>query len=591
MAATPNKLSQFWHELKRRNVTRVLAVYIAVAFMLLELVDMISEPFGLPEWSMKIAFFILLVGLIITVVVSWIYDIRSERGIVKTKPTDTTTGKDIPKSSNGWKIAAYISIVIIIALIGFQIFKIDNRFGGNPNKLKSIAILPFENISGNPEQTYFADGITETLITELSRISALKVITIRNANKAAIVYDQPNSIDAFLEGSALLVGERVRVTARLIDQQTGELLWANQFDEELRDVFQLHSYLVNKISSEINILLTREEEKYLASQKKTDPEVYKLYLKGRYNMGKRTEQGLLNAIKYFEDAVTRDPQNAFAYSGLSDAYTLLCEYGLISSREAYPKALEAATKAIKINDRIAETHTSLAYIRLLFEWDWIGAEESFRKAIEINPDYATAHHWYSFFLILQNRAEESIREQKIALELDPLSLIINKGLGHRFLNARQYEKTIESLEQTLEIDSEFAPAYLEMGHAYLQLGDFEEAIHSFEKAKNISGGLVGLTAPTVGYGYAISNRITEARNILDQYNKIANERYVNPYLFACLHLGLNEIEDCFKWLNIAYHQKTPILVQLKVHPIWDPVRSDQRFIEIYNKIWPNDNDL
>jgi tetratricopeptide (TPR) repeat protein len=273
---------------------------------------------------------------------------------------------------------------------------------------------------------------------------------------------------------------------------------------------------------------------------------------------------------------------------LADAYTLLCEYGLIAAEEAYPKAKDAATRAFEIDDQIAETHTSIAYVKLLLEWDWKGAEESFKKAIQINSNYATVHQWYSFYLILQNRVEESIKEQQLALELDPLSVIINKGFGHRYLNARQYEKTIESQLQTLEIEPKFAPSYQEMGYAYIELGKCEEAIKAFQEAIDISGGLVGLTAPTIGYGYAKCGKRQEALEILEQYKELAKESYVNPYFFAVIYAGLGEWEESLEWLEKSYQLRSPTLVYLKVNPVWDPIRSDPRFILLCSKIWPDD---
>lgn len=239
-----------------------------------------------------------------------------------------------------------------------------------------------------------------------------------------------------------------------------------------------------------------------------------------------------------------------------------------------------------MNDRIAETHTSLAYVRLLFEWDWAGAEESFKRAIEINPYYPTAHHWYSFFLSLENRAEESIREQNLALELDPLSSIINKGLGHRLLCAGRYHDAIEAQLRTLEIDSDFAPSFHDMGYAYLELGEYSAALEALEKARTLTGELSGLPSQILGYAYGISGKIKDAKEVLDQYIQISNERYVSPYLFASLYLGLNDLEECFRWLNIAFQEHDVSLVLLKAHPAWNQVRDDPRFVEICSRIWP-----
>lgn len=587
MPGDPNKFSQFWQELKRRNVVRVITVYAGAAFVIIELINNITEPLRLPEWTPTLVIVLLAIGFPIVIIFSWIFDLTPE-GIEKTRPIEEQLPTKNPSASISWKIATYVSLVIILILLGFQIFSREKKPGKSNSELYSIAVLPFTNISENPGQEYFVEGITETLITELARISALKVITVRNSSNAASWYAQRNDIDAFLEGSALLFGDQVRVTARLIDRPSGEALWANQFDRELKDVLNLHSDLVNKITTEINVYLTKEEESYLASRRITEPEVYKLYLKGRYHIGKRNKQGLANAIICFEDAAEKDPHNAYIFSGLADAYTLSCEYGFMPSEEAYPKALAAAGRAIQLNDRIAETHTSLAYVKFMFEWDWTGAEAAFQKAIEINPNYATAHQWYSFFLILQDRAEESIKEQKLALELDPLSLIINKGLGHRMFLAGQHLEAIEVLSQTLEIDPDFAPAYRDMGFSYLELGNHGEAIKALERTRNITDDLTSMNTYALGYGYGIAGKTDEALEILEQYKLIAEERYVSPYIFACLYLGLNEREACFRWLNIAYEERDPSLVFLKTHPIWNPVRSDPGFLYIYHKMWPGD---
>lgn len=452
-----------------------------------------------------------------------------------------------------------------------------------------IAVLPFINISDDPENDYFADGVTEEMISTLSKITGLRVIArtsimkYKGAPKSITEIGRELKVHVILEGSVRKVGNKVRVTAQLVDVQSQVHLWSQDYNRELKDVFAIQSDIAQKVAEELQMQLVTEEKLDIERKATENVEAYSLYLKGRYYLNKRTVEGLKKGIEHFKQAIERDPGYALAYAGLADAYNLLESYGALPPKEAYPKAKAAAEKALDLDDALAEPYTSLAFVKQRFDWDWSGAEDAFKYALALNTNYATAHHWYALYLIQRGRTEESLTEIKRAQELDPLSLIINTDVGRVFYYARWYDQAIEQHQKTLEIDSNFVRAYLDLGQVYRQKALYEEAIAAFQKALKPAGNSTVLLA-LLGHAYGVSGRNDKAQKVLDELKQRSDQGYIPPGYFAWVYLGLGEKDQALDWLEKAYEERASWLVFLKVDPLFDSLREDPRFITLLKKV-------
>jgi TolB-like protein/DNA-binding winged helix-turn-helix (wHTH) protein/Tfp pilus assembly protein PilF len=490
-------------------------------------------------------------------------------------------------------LAALGLLALAAVVVGLNVGGLRERLLGEAGRgqITSIAVLPLENLSGDPEQDYFVDGMTETLITELSKIGALTVISrqsvmqFKGTDKPLPEIARELNVDAVVVGSALHIGERVRITVQLIEAASDRNLWAENYDRELRDILALHSDVARAIASEIRIMLTPEEEARLARTRPVNPEAYEAYLKGRYFWNKRTEEGFKKAIGHFERAIASDPTYALAYSGVADSYILLggADYGALPPHEAIPKARSAALKALGIDSTIAEAHASMGGIKEQFEWDWNGSEREYKRALELNPSYATAHHWYAFLLMQVGQLEEALAEMKRAKELDPLSLIINADLGWALYLARQYDDAISQLRSTLELDSKFVRARFLLGRVYTAEGMYEKAIPEFQKAVDLSGNSPVYVAG-LGYGYAAAGKKSKAIELLNELAERAKQEYVAPYDVALVYVGLDQVDQAFIWLEKAYEVHSDFKDELKLVPILDPLRDDPRFQDLLRRM-------
>ncbi len=494
-----------------------------------------------------------------------------------------------------WPASLGIGLVALLAvLLALNAGGLKERLfgGGQPAPIRSLAVLPLENLSRDPEQEYFADGMTEALITDLAQIGALRVISrtsvmrYKGTEKSLREIARELNVDGVVEGSVLRAGERVRITAQLIQAPTDRHLWAKSYERNLRDVLALQSEIARAITDEIRIKITREERARLSKSRPLEPEAYQLYLKGRYFWNKRSEEGFKRGIDYFNQAIHKDPNYALAYAGLAYSYNLLGHelYSVLHPREAYPKAKAAATKALELDETLAEAHSVLADIRFRYDWDWLGAEREHKRAIELNPGYATAHQWYSHYLLPMGRTDESLAESKLALELDPLSLIINLHLGWHYLYVRQYDKAIEQLRKTLELDPNFVLARLFLGQAYEQKAMHEEAIVEFQKAISLSrGGPVHVAA--LGHAYAVSGKRGEAQKVLERLIELSKRRYVPSYEISVIYAGLGDKEQAFAWLQKAYEERdSSWLLDVNLDPRFDDLRSDPRFADLVRRV-------
>ena len=456
-----------------------------------------------------------------------------------------------------------------------------------PSKtIDSLAVLPFVNLSGDPEMEYLSDGITDTLINSLSQLRKLRVVprslTFRYKGREVDPQRVGSELDAraVLTGRVMQRGDTLLIGTELMDVAKLSQLWGAQYNRKMADIFVLQEEIAREITEKLRLQLTGDERKRLTKRATGNKEAYQLYLKGRYWLEKRTPEGFSKAIEYFQQAIAKDPTYALAYSGLADCYSFLPTFAFVPPKEAYPKAKEAALKALEIDDTLAEAHTSLALVKAYQDWDWSGGEREFQRAIALNPDYAIAHLWYGWTLANTGRVEESIAEVKRALELDPLSLNINWFLGVVYYFARQYDQAIEQYRKTLELDPNFFLPHTFLGLAYVQKSMYKEGIAELEKAVAISPS--NLSLAFLGYGYAVAGRRLEAQKVLDQLNEISKEKYVPALHRALICAGLVEKDKAFEWLEKAYEEH--FIIAIKVHPAYDPLRSDPRFADLLRRM-------
>ncbi len=458
-----------------------------------------------------------------------------------------------------------------------------------PKRIRSLAVLPLENLSRDPEQDYFADGMTEALISTLAQIGSLKVISrtsvlrYKGTDKPLPQIARELNVDAVVEGSVLYAGDQLRITAQLIHAATDRHLWAKSYERDITNVLRLQSEVAQAIAKEIMIKLTPRERACLTCARTVKPEAYEAYLKGRYYWNKWTTEGYQKGTEYFELAIAKDPGYAPPYAGLADTYSTLGIYGILPPKEAFTRAKTAARKALEIDDALGEAHTSLALIRFFFDWDWFGAEEEFQRAIKLNPSHAMAHTAYAFCLIAMGRLEEARREVRRAQELDPLSLLVAVALADYYYCVGDYDKATGQARKMLEMDPNFWPGHSALGWAYEHKAMHEEALAELQKAADLSGGNIR-TMAGLGYAQAISGRKGEAMKVLDKLKELAKLGQVTSSYISMVYIGLGENNLAFEWLGRAYEERAPWLIWLKVDGVFDPLRSDPRFQDLLHRM-------
>ena len=458
-----------------------------------------------------------------------------------------------------------------------------------PRGIRSLAVLPLDNLSGDASQNYFADGMTDELITDLAQISALRVISrtsvmvYKGARKPLPQIARELNVDAVVEGTVLRSGDQVRITAQLIEASTDKHLWSQSYEGELRDTLALQNRVASAIADQIRINLTPQEQAALKNVKVVNPEAYESYLKGRYFWNKRTADGLKVALAYFNQAIEEDPKYAQAYSGLADTYALLgdWQYAVMTPKEAFPKAKAAAIKALELDSALGEAHNSLAFVLDGFDWDLDSGGKEFRRAIELNPGYATAHHWYAWHLSLLGRYDEAIAEMRKAENLDPLSLIINADLAELLVLAHSYDESIRQSRKTIEMDPNFALAHNQLAQAYLQEHRYEEAVAELQKAVQLSGDSPTCIA-NLARAYVASGKRSEALKLLSDLKKRSNSGYSNASEIAMIYASLGDTDQAMNWLERGYEERFNPGVLLR--PGFDPLRSDPRFQNLVHRI-------
>jgi TolB-like protein/Tfp pilus assembly protein PilF len=479
-----------------------------------------------------------------------------------------------------------VSVLTLFAIWGWRV----SRATAVSQPKTIIAVLPFDNLSRDPDQEFFSEGLTEEMTAQVGKLNRdrLKVLASSSVAKykrstlAAREIGKELNADYLLQGTVRRWSNRVRITAQLIQVRDQTAVWTDSYDRELKDLLAVQDSVVRSIASQIHIALTEEQQKRFATPRQLSPEAYDAYLKGRYYWNKRTGASMQKAEQYFQQAIDHDPNYAAAYSGLVDCNSGLAWHGFKSPAEALPKAYAAARKALEIDSESAEAHASLG-LAMSHHWDWSGAEAEFKRALQLDPQYANAHHWYADYLSMQRSHNEAVAEAKRALELDPLNLMISTWLGLRYYLARDYSRAIEENRGTVELDPNFAAGHLLLGEDYVQAGLHNEAISELKRAADLSGDSP-LYEAQVAVALALAGRNRDALRIVHELETTARTHYVSPYGVAQIYAALNQKENTFKWLQAAYEDHAVWIGYLDVDPIFDRYHSDERFEHLLRRV-------
>jgi len=533
----------------------------------------------------RLVVLLLVIGFPIALIIAWAFELTPE-GLKRTDFAD-----ELPTKSA--RSRAWIYVVIIAAAISVGLFFLgrhtskQSEAGQAP--VKSIAVLPFENLSHDPDNAYFAEGVKDELLARLSKVADLKVISIRSTEQLKVSADDLTQIARkfgvanILAGSVQRSSDQVRVNVQLVKGETNAHLWADTFDRKLTDIFAIESDVAKTIAEKLQAKLTGSEERAISVEPTSNSQAHELYLKGRYLWNRRTAENLKKALSYFEQAAEKDPNYALAYVGIADTCGLFPVYGAGAPQEYLPRAKAAAEKALALDDSLAEAHASMGLIYYSY---FKGAEsvKEFERAIELNPNYATAHHWYGrLTLVMIGRLDRAMAEAKRAYELDPVSPIIHADLGGVSLAARRYDEAIQQLRATLEVDPEFYWAHRWLGMALELKGDTEGAIAEYKRAIELNDD--PSTLAFLAHAYASIGHHEEARQLLAQLTEKAKTRYVQPYAFALVHLGLGEKDQALDWLEKAVQGAGATFLNfIKTDAFFDPLRGDPRFEAVVQKV-------
>jgi TolB-like protein/Flp pilus assembly protein TadD len=585
-------MNDFFAELKRRNVYKVALAYIVAGWALSQGIAQVLPVFNVPNWIIRLIVLLVIIGLPIALALAWMFEITPQ-GIKRTETADAML------ISARQKQRAWIYVVVVGGFLSIGLFLLGRYTAQTPRQSetatgaallqKSIAVLPFENLSGNPENAYFTQGIQEEIVTRLAKIADLKVISrtstqnFKSSPENLAQIAKQLGVANILEGSVQRSGDQVRVNVQLIKAATGAHLWADTFDRKLIDIFAVESDIATTIAQTLQATLTGSEKTSIAKRTTANTEAYELYLKGRFFWNKRTGADLRTAIEYFNQALGKDPNYALAYAGLGDSYGLLPIYGVASPADSFPQAKAAAKKALELDDTLAEAHCSLALVLQFYDYDIEQSLKEFERAIQLNPNYATAHHWYGELLVALGRFEEGISELKRAQQLDPLSLIISADLGEVHTKARQYDKAIEQLRKAIEMDPRFYRAHWSLGKALQLKGRLNEGIAEYRKAVELNDDPFSLAL--LGQAYARAGQREEAQKILARLSDAAKSRYVSAYSFALLYLALGDKERAIDELERTYRERFGNAFSLKADPMLDDLRGNPRFEALVQKVF------
>ena len=519
----------------------------------------------------------------------FVADVKTvEAGFTETKKEPAIAASPAARPARAFRYLLLILVPLVVAALVYAFYK---REKPQPLAISSIMVLPLENLSGDPAEEYFADGMTDALIGDLARIGGLDVISrtssmhYKRTKKSLPEIAREIGVDAVVEGTVQRSGDRVLIRAQLIHAATDRHLWVGDYNRSMRDVLDVQSEIAQAVAREVQIQMSPDEQARLKSSHPVRPKAFDDYLQGRYlYWNKRTEENLNKAIEFFQSAIKEDPGYAPAYVGLADCYNSLSvvQIGALPPAEGRRRAQEAATKALELDGALAEAHNALGFVKH-YNWDWQAAEQDFKRAIELNPSYANAHNFYASYLMSRGRVDESIAASNLARQLDPFSLAISAQRGFLLENARRYNEAIDQLRAVIAMDPNHYQAYWFLGHTYAANKQFAEAIAAAEKAVELSERTPGALG-MLGLAYGLAGRKADALKILNELLELNKTRYVTPAALVNVYVGLGDKEQAFAWLEKAYQERSNYLAWLKVFPILDPLRSDPRFADLVHRV-------
>jgi TolB-like protein/tetratricopeptide (TPR) repeat protein len=586
-------LTNFFAELKRRNVYKVAVAYAVVGWVIAQIATQIFPFLEIPNWVIRLVIVLIAIGFPIALVIAWAFEATPE-GIKRTEVADA-----MPVSAAiGRKKHAWIYVVVIAGTISVTLFFLGRYTAGNksvasaPNELptKSIAVLPFDNLSRDPDNAYFAEGVQDEILTRLAKVADLKVISRTSTQRFKSAPSDLREIAKQLgvmhivEGSVQKANDQVRVNVQLINAVSDAHLWADTYDRKLVDIFSVESEIAKTIADTLQAKLSGSEKQMMAAAPTTDTTAYELYHKGRSLWEKRSGDNIPKAIAYYEQAIARDPNYALAYAGLAKAYILLPFYTGADRLDSGSKAKDAALKALQLDPNLAEARAALGKILFFREIDLAGAMREYKRAIELNPNDATAHHWFgNDTLAAIGRFEEAIAEGKRAIELDPLSTVINVDLGETFYYAHRYDEADRQMRKSLEIDPTSFYAHYNLGIVLQLKGDLSGAIAEYEKAKQLGDN--PLVSALCAQAKAHAGDKDAALRMLSEFDKMSQQREVVGYLRALLYLSLNNKDEALRWLEQGFEERDGSNISwIKVDPLLDPLRGEPRFEALVQKI-------
>ncbi len=586
-------MASVWGELKRRNVVRVAVAYAIVGWLLVQVADLFLPALQLPEWTVTFVASLVILGFPLALIFSWAYELTPD-GVERTKsvPLSESIAKVTGRKLDFMIISVLAIAVVVLAVERFASVDETPSSSLSTDDRRSIAVLPLDNLSPDPENAFFADGIHDDLLTQLAKIGSLKVVSrtsvleYRDSPKNMREIGRELGVATLLEGGVRRVGNSVRINVQLIDAKTDEHLWAETYDRELtaENIFAIQREMATSIAGELQVTLSLEEVAHIGVLPTQSTTAYDLYIRGRYFWSQRTEEGFNRALEYLNQAIEEDPNFALAYAGVASIYVLMGHelFSWSHPRDTYPKAQAAARRALELDETLAEAHSVLGDALLRYDWDFISADREHQRAIALNPNYGTGHQWYSHYLLPMGREKESLAHSLRALELDPLNLIINLHLGWHYFYVGENELAIEQLQQTLELSPTFFLANLFLGQIYEQEMRLEEAIEQFERSADLSGrNPVHLAA--LAHAYGISGRQKDAESLLREL--LSREQYVPSYEIAVIYAGLDRQDEALTWLERAYEEKdSSWLVDVALDPRFQQLHSTSRFQRLTRRL-------
>ena len=581
----------FFAELKRRNVYKVAVAYVVVSWLLIQAASIFFPAFDAPPWVMKIFIIVIIFGFPVALILSWAFEITPEG--IKLE-SEIEPNKSIARRTGRKIVALTIAIAVVAAgLFVYQLVRSKSAITPRQSEAatavpnKSIAVLAFDNLSRDPDNAYFCEGVQDEILTRLAKVADLKVISRTSTQHFKSTPDNLPQIAKqlgvahILEGSVQKAGDQVRVNVQLINALTDAHLWADTYDRKLTDIFAVESEIAKAIAETLQARLSGSEKTSIAKTPTVNPEAYELYLRGKFFAEKRTGADLRKSIEYYEQAIAKDPNYPLAYVGLADSHLLLSAYGAISPKESIRPARAALKKALELDDSLAQAHASSGLLATL-ELDLHRAITELERAIQLNPNYATAHHWLALPLMGVRQFDRAIVEAKRAIELDPLSLICNSDLGWVYFNARRYDEAEAQARKTLEMDSRFVVAHYYLGETFQFKGKLTDAIAEYQKSIELNNDPFSLAM--LGQAYARQGKTDEARKVLTRLTEEAKSRYVSPYALAVVLTALGDKAHAIDELERGYDEGGFYISLIKVDPLFDDLRGDLRFEALVQKI-------